>query len=86
MHTFQKIAKFFRDNPDEELSKADMAVKFGASDRYLEGILPAMVADGRLIQRWEGSAANGGCLVYRKGSPVSRTTPATDHGMRIPRL
>lgn len=85
MNTFQKIQRFFKDNPDEELSEADMALKFGCSDRYLEGILPAMVSDGRLIQRWEGSSANGGFLVYSKGSPVSRTA-ATDHGMRIPRL
>ena len=61
-----RVLAFFEHNPDEELSRSDVAVKFGLGITSVSGTLAAAVQAGLL--RWEQTDA--GRWVYRAGQEV----------------
>lgn len=61
-----RVLAFFEKNPDEELSRSDVAVKFELGITSVSGTLAAAVQAGLL--RWEKDDA--GRWVYRAGQEV----------------
>lgn len=46
----KRIRKFFAINPGEELTRADMAVKFEVSERSIEDSLRVLKAEGAIVR------------------------------------
>jgi hypothetical protein len=63
-----RMRKFFDDNPDEELTKSDMAVKFDATEAQIDDAIGALKAEGAVVRT----------IVYR-AAPVDNLG-----GFRIP--
>lgn len=46
----QALRDFFTANPGEELTKAEMATKFGATQKAVDQAIWALSAEGRLVR------------------------------------
>lgn len=67
----QKVVEFLEKNPEEELTRSDIATKFGVMASTVDGELKPAVASGRLVQSKDEDDA----LIWRIGGPKV-TSPA----------
>lgn len=65
-----RVLAFFAHNPDEELTRADVAVKFDIAPTSVVGTLRAAVEAGLISE----SRTAKGQLVYRAGQLTTTTT------------
>lgn len=68
----ERVIEWFRKNPDEELSRADVAMKFEVSQSSVQACLQTAVDNGELI--WVKRSGNGS--VYRSAARQAAPGPA----------
>jgi hypothetical protein len=69
--TAARVIAFFRDNPDEELTRADIAAKFSCKPGSIDVMLRPAVDSGLLMKRRE----TGRDMVWCKPAPIPTLRP-----------
>lgn len=67
-----RVLEWFRKNPDEELSRADVAMKFEVPQVSVQACLQAAVVGGELI--WTKCAGQSGVYTYAGGRSAPSAT------------
>jgi AraC-like DNA-binding protein len=77
----QRVCEYLEQNPEEELTRSDIAAKFGIAPTAVDGELRAAVNAGRLVQARNDDDG----LVWRLGGPTANAPHPFADGQRAAR-
>jgi hypothetical protein len=90
-----QVIEFFRANPEEELTRSDIAQKFGTEPKSVDGALAGAMAAQVIVKR---NSADLGLVIFVAGPNINKQAAApyaegkakptskTDHRTRLPRV